>query len=79
VPHRRDPEELDRVWTEREKRVDEADHDKLKDALHALAAMLVRGAIRRRPARCSTPATKTCRWDPGAGEAGRPGSRNAGG
>jgi len=36
-------EELDRVLDEaREARLSEADHDKLKDTLHALAAMLVR-------------------------------------
>ena len=37
-------EELDRVLDgAREAPLSEADHDKLKDALHALAAMLVRG------------------------------------
>ena len=36
-------EELDRVLDEaREAPLSEADHDKLKDTLHALAAMLVR-------------------------------------
>ena len=36
-------EELDRVLDEaREAPLSEADHDKLKDALHALAALLVR-------------------------------------
>ena len=46
-------EELDRVLDgAREAPLSEADCDKLKNALHALAAMLARRAIRRRPAPC---------------------------
>ena len=60
-------EELDRVLDgAREAPLSEADHDKLKDALHALAAMLVR-------------ARNTEKTSEVAGEAGRLGSRNAAG
>jgi len=35
-------DELDRGWTERASAVERDDYEKLKEALHALAAMLVR-------------------------------------
>jgi len=44
--------ELDQVLDSAlEAPLSEANHNKLKDTLHALAAMLVRSRIRRRPAR----------------------------
>ena len=60
-------EELDRVLDgAREAPLSESDHDKLKDALHALAAMLVRSR-------------NTEKTSEVLGKAGRLGNRNAAG